>query len=160
MKFSEIAARVGGIPHMLPWQGEFVYRLILEDDIEQVLELGVAHGTSALYMAAALHEKGCGKVIAIDRQQALSLNPNIIELSKKTGLDEFIEPVFAHTTYNWELMKLLEQHSEPFLDFCYLDGAHNFETDTCAFFLIDRLLKPGGCILFDDVSWSYAKSAT
>ena len=74
-----------------------------------------------------------------------------------------MEPVFTNTTYNWELLKLIEQQTEngvcnPLFDFCYMDGARNFEVDYCAFFLVDKLLKPGGYILFDDLFWTYNNS--
>ena len=55
-------------------------------------------------------------------------------------------------------MKLLEQNSEPCFDFCYLDGAHSWFVDGFAFFLVDRLLKRNGWIIFDDINWSYEKS--
>jgi hypothetical protein len=32
--------------------------------------------------------------------------------------------------------------------------------DGFAFFLADRLLKPGGWMLFDDLDWTYATGAT
>lgn len=60
-------------------------------------------------------------------------------------------------------MKLIDEKStdgvcEPIFDLCFLDGAHNFEIDCCAFFLVDKLLKPGGFIVFDDLNWSYSQS--
>jgi predicted O-methyltransferase YrrM len=55
-------------------------------------------------------------------------------------------------------MKLLEENNNPIFDFCYLDGAHDWATDGFAFLLVDKLLKPGGWIIFDDIDWSYAKS--
>src|SRR5262249_45704922 len=38
------------------------------------------------------------------------------------------------------------------------DGAHNWFTDGFAFFLVDKLLKPGGLIIFDDLDWTYEES--
>jgi hypothetical protein len=46
---------------------------------------------------------------------------------------------------------------EPIYDFCFIDGAKNWTIDGCAFFLVDKLLKPGGWILFDDLNWVYRK---
>ena len=80
-----------------------------------------------------------------------------------TGLQNYIDPIFANTSYNWELKKLVEQSTkngncEPLFDFCFIDGAHNWETDGFAFFLVDKLLKKGGWILFDDMFWTYSSS--
>ena len=150
---------------MNPRQGNLIYKLILKNPIEQVLELGTAHGVGACYMAAALAEKKKGKVLTIDNKLALERNPNPIELIKKNGLKDYVNPVFAESTYNWELMKIIERQTSngictPIFDFCYIDGAHNFEVDCCAFHLVDKLLKPGGWILFDDLNWTYADSPT
>ncbi|HUS12863.1 MAG TPA: hypothetical protein VMZ30_20505, partial [Pyrinomonadaceae bacterium] len=53
---------------------------------------------------------------------------------------------------------VLKQHTEPIYDYVYLDGAHTWNIDALAFFLIDRLLKVGGYIDFDDYHWSPQKS--
>ena len=55
-------------------------------------------------------------------------------------------------------MKLIEENNEPIFDFCYIDGAHDWYVDGFAFFLVDKLLKPGGMIIFDDMNWCFASS--
>jgi hypothetical protein len=55
---------------------------------------------------------------------------------------------------------MLQQDPTPRFDLCYLDGAHDWFVDGFAFFLIDRLLRPNGWILFDDMDWTYAGSPT
>jgi predicted O-methyltransferase YrrM len=57
-------------------------------------------------------------------------------------------------------MKFPEDDPTPRFDLCYLDGAHNWFVDGLAFFLVHRLLKPGGWIIFDDVDWTYESSPT
>ena len=56
------------------------------------------------------------------------------------------------------LMKMLEDDPSPHFDLCYLDGAHEWFTDGFAFVLVDRLLQPGGLIIFDDLDWTYETS--
>lgn len=63
-------------------------------------------------------------------------------------------------SYNWSLARVLRRHPQPIYDYVYLDGAHTWAVDALAFCLIDRLLKPGGYIDFDDYSWSLAMSPT
>ncbi|WP_378173428.1 class I SAM-dependent methyltransferase [Aquimarina sp. SS2-1] len=163
MQIEKIIPIIGKVPHMNPEQGSIVYNLILENNIDSILELGIAHGTGSCYMAAALDEKRKGSVITMDNKSAMDRKPNVHELSKKCGLTQYITPIFANTSYNWELMKLIDQQTkdgicQPIFDFCYVDGSHNFEIDCCAFFLVDKLLKPNGMILFDDLDWTYQSS--
>jgi predicted O-methyltransferase YrrM len=61
-------------------------------------------------------------------------------------------------SYNWSLMRVVQQHPAPLYDYVFLDGAHVWALDALAFFLLDRLLKPGGYLDFDDYSWSLAGS--
>jgi hypothetical protein len=63
-------------------------------------------------------------------------------------------------SYNWPLMRLLAGNTSPIYDYVYLDGAHTWDVDGLAFFLLDRLLKPGGYMDFDDYGWSMALSPT
>jgi len=55
-------------------------------------------------------------------------------------------------TYAWPLMELVRTGEQ--FDVAYLDGHHTFYVDLPAVFLIDLLLKPGGCLLLDDIVWT------
>ena len=62
-------------------------------------------------------------------------------------------------------MRFLQAHREgrrdaPTFDFVFIDGAHTWEVDGLAFFLVDRLLEPDGWLLFDDVHWTLSASPT
>ena len=131
---------------------------MLRSGVENVLELGFAHGTSTAYIAAALQERGEGVVVTIDRPQALDRQPNIHQILETLGLQRFARPIIAERSYNWELMHLIEQQHEDgregWFDFCFVDGAHTWETDGFAFFLADKLLRPDRWILFDDLPWT------
>lgn len=160
MKLEQISRLVGDVPYMPPDDGRIIYEFVRQSKVEHCLELGFAHGTSSCYIAAALDENGGGYLTTIDNQSALQRYPNIQHLLDKTGLQQYVRPIFAETSYNWELMKILEQSThngqcEPQFDFCFIDGAHSWEVDGLAFYLVDKLLKPGGWILFDDLYWTY-----
>lgn len=163
MEFNKIYQELADVPFMTERQAKLMYRFILEFKPKAILELGFAHGKSTCIMAAALEEIGEGKIITIDDHSAKDLTPRIESLIEQFGFKNFISPIHSHTTYNWELMKLVHQNNETNakvnnFDFCYIDGAHNFETDSAAFFLVDLLLNRGGAILFDDMDWTYASS--
>ena len=62
--------------------------------------------------------------------------------------------------YNWDLMKLVSNNEKDKFDYVYLDGAHTLTIDGLAFVLIDKLLKVGGYIEFDDYEWTIGTSPT
>ena len=66
------------------------------------------------------------------------------------------------STYTWFLKKQVEARSdaagncEPLYDFCYLDGSKDWTTDGLAVVLIEKLLRPGGWLLMDDLDWTFS----
>lgn len=168
MKLDELEARLSELDYPAltsPAEGSKLYEFVLESGVGDILELGFAHGTSTCYMAAALKGRSEGLITTIDRVSAQEREPNIDTLLAHASLAAFVRPVYANTSYNWELMKLIQEQTkgsetQPCFDFAFIDGAHSWETDGLAFFLVDKLLRPGGWILFDDLHWSFGNSAT
>lgn len=163
MKFDQVDSELKNIIGMPGNKGRRIYDFIINNDIKQVLELGFLHGKSTCYMAAALQEKGGGCVTTIDFDKAKEKTPDILSLSRGLRLDEHIKAVFTPVSYNWELMKLIESQTHdnqcvPLYDFCYIDGGHNWGTTGFGFFLVEKLLKKDGWILFDDLHWTLAES--
>ncbi|MFC1525867.1 class I SAM-dependent methyltransferase, partial [Candidatus Latescibacterota bacterium] len=106
-------------------------------------------------------EKGQGRVVTIDNQSARDRLPDVSTLLAQAGLEDYVEVIFAQSSYTWELMKLVEEQTAegqcaPLFDFCFIDGAHTWEADGLAFFLVEKLLNPGGWLLFDDLYWTYS----
>lgn len=159
MDIQKVFNRVQGLPHMELDQAEEITRIITENRFQNLLELGFCHGVSTCYMAAALDEIGGGTITTIDLESALENTPGVEMLLKELGLEDGVTVFHEPTSYVWRLMKLLEEGEQRF-DFCYIDGAHDWFNDGFAFFLVDRLLKPGGMIIFDDLDWTYNTSAT
>lgn len=160
MGIDEIREKVEGIPHMSFIEAKVVTKVILDNKFQNILELGFRHGVSTCYMAGALDDLGRGKITTIDLIGARIAEPNIDHLLGILGLDKYVTVFYEPTSYIWRLMKMLEEDPSPRFDFCYIDGAHNWFTDGFAFFLVDRLLKPGGLIIFDDLDWTYESSPT
>jgi predicted O-methyltransferase YrrM len=125
-----------------------------------VLELGTAHGVSAAYIAAALAANGDGHLTTVDHAGA-AYDPAPAEVLSRAGLAERVTVVRDHSSYNWFLKEQVEEASddagncEPRYEFCYLDGSKNFNLDGLAVMLIEKLLKPGGWLLMDDLEWTY-----
>jgi predicted O-methyltransferase YrrM len=166
MKIQEVRRIVGNLPHMTLRQAETITQFIADQHIEAILELGFEHGVSTCYMAAALKEAEVplpllsrrGSIVTIDLEEAREATPDIEELLNRIGERHRVKVFYEPTSYTWRLMKFLEEDSTPRFDLCYVDAAHSWFVDALGFFLVDRLLRPSGWIIFDDVDWTYAKS--
>lgn len=163
MKFEEIRSHLKDIPYMTPEKGKTLYEFILDTKPTEFLELGFCHGTSSCYIAAALDEIGKGHLTTVDLLSSIKLKPSIEDLLVKTGLQKNVTVVRERTTYNWFLKKKIEECStsnfcKPIYDFCFIDGSKDWTTTSCTFFLVDKLLKEGGWLLFDDYNWKFTKS--
>jgi predicted O-methyltransferase YrrM len=122
----------------------------------EVLELGTGHGGSACWLATGLLLNGGGTLTTIDRDTA----PAVEQLLKSAGVADMTRIVRASRSYTQELMHLIQANTadnrcNPQFDFCFVDGAHNWDTDGFAFFLVEKLLRPGGWLVFDDLAWTY-----
>lgn len=159
MRPSAVQARVKDLPFMEPEQGERIFRFITDHKFENCLELGFYHGVSSAYIAGALHEMGRGKLVTIDLESARRLSPNIGTLIGALGLEDFVEYYYEPTSYTWRLMKFLQEPEAHRFDFCYIDGGHSWNSTGFAFFLVSRLLNPGGWLLFDDLNWTHRDKA-
>ncbi|HEX3688095.1 MAG TPA: class I SAM-dependent methyltransferase [Solirubrobacteraceae bacterium] len=163
MRFEDVANAVQGVPFMSPAHGRRVYDHVRETRPERILELGSGYGVGAAYMAAALHENGSGRLTTVDYSIA-SFDPRPETLLTEVGLAEHVEVVRDFSTYTWFLKERIEERSdpdgncEPVYDFVYLDGSKNWTVDGLAVFLIEKLLRPGGWLLMDDLHWRYADS--
>jgi predicted O-methyltransferase YrrM len=160
MNFDEISRKVAGIPYMTLAQAKTITAFIEKNRIENILELGFSQGVSTCFMAGALDDLGRGSITTIDLEHTRNATPNIEELLQSLSLMKYVTVCYEPTSYIWRLMKLLEENPAPRFDFSYIDGAHSWFVDGFAFFLVDRLLMPGGWIIFDDLDWTYASSPT
>lgn len=160
MSVEEASKELTDIFGMSFGQAKYLEKFIKSKKLTNLLELGFAHGVSSCYMASILKDMGEGQLTTIDLNSARHRNPNIETLAEKLELKEYISVYYEYESYNWRLMNFIEQNEEPIFDFCYLDGAHDWNVDGFAFLLVDKLLKPGGWIILDDMDWSFGSSPT
>jgi predicted O-methyltransferase YrrM len=159
MDFEEVAAAIRGVPYMTESNGRRVYEHVRSSGATDVLELGTGHGVSTAYLAAAV---GSGGLVTTVDHATARFEPSPAEVLSLAGLGDLVRIVRVEdSSYDWWLKDQVEGRSddagncEPLYDFCYLDGAHNFTIDGLAVVLVEKLLRPGGWLLLDDLTWSY-----
>jgi predicted O-methyltransferase YrrM len=153
MNLIKVKQVVEDLPYMSLKKAQVMEDFIHQHRISSILELGFFHGVSTCYMAAALEEVDQGSIVSIDLHSAQKRQPNIEELLEKCGYSDTVEFYYEPVSYNWRLMKLIEQQEKTF-DLCYVDGGHDWYNTGLAFFLVDKLLRPGGWMIFDDLDWT------
>lgn len=119
-------------------------------------EIGVYKADTALAVAGVL--SGTGEIHLFDYADRVDA---AVARLREAGHDN----VVAHPnsrrlldSYNWSLMRVLQEHGEGVFDYVFLDGAHTWAHDALAYALADRLLVPGGYLDFDDYTWSLRAS--
>ena len=141
-----------------PERGAELHQFVREQKPQRILELGFAWGVSAVYFASALEANGSGQLTSVDmpfeRRRAVVGQ----DLLQRGGLQDRVDVVLEEGGYNYFLLRKLREQLrdgriEPLYDMVFLDGAHTWPDDALAFALVDRLLKPGGWILLDDLDW-------
>jgi predicted O-methyltransferase YrrM len=165
MDFDEAARVVEGVPapHISARQGRVLYDHIRENRPENLLELGTARGGSAVFMAAALEANGAGHLMSVDSTRWQWLDPTPGEVLEKAGLSSWVTLDKRFSTYTWFLKAEIEKRldtagsARPEYDFIFLDGAKNWSADGLAVVLAEKLLRPGGWLLLDDLGWNYEK---
>ncbi len=162
MKFSTVESHVGETPFISKTNAKLLYQMILDRKLTRILELGIAHGTATCYMAAALDELGGGLITCVDLLNPVPpFNPTAEEQLQRAGLSHLAEIARMETGYAWflhdDIVRNTTNHRcKEVYDLCVIDGPKNWTIDGAAFFLVDKLLKKDGWIIFDDYYWTYA----
>jgi predicted O-methyltransferase YrrM len=127
-------------------QGMALYNLIRREKSESSVEIGMAYGLATLFMCQAHRDSGTGRHVAIDPfERTLYKSIGLLNV-KKAGLSDVLE---FHEAYSHIALPQLLEIGERF-DFAFIDGDHLFDYTLVDFFYIDKLLRPGGHIMFDD----------
>jgi len=141
-------------------KGEFLQELIREVRPVVSLEVGLAHGVSALFICEALSKIDNTRHIVIDPYQGRFDMPHydlredgykgigLYNLSR-AGYDDMIE---FHEQPSYRVLPRLEEQERK-IDFAFIDGWHTLDYALVDFFYIDKMLNVGGMVVFDDADW-------
>jgi predicted O-methyltransferase YrrM len=140
----EQEARKEGIPIVGPVVGELLFVLARATQARQILELGTATGYSAIYLARACEVFG-GSVVTLERdaEMAKRAQANV----EKAGFKNRVEIVVGEAFEEMTKMQVL-------FDFAFLDI--DKESYAGALSYCERLLKPGGLLVADNVAFQGA----
>lgn len=129
-------------------EGVFLQELIRKYKPQQTIEVGCAFGISSLYICSELEKiKGAHHTIIDGFQSTVFHNIGITNLKKaNVNFFELIEGLSEI-----ELPKLLSREKQ--YDFCFIDGNHTFDHTLIDFFYLNRMLKTGGIMVFDDIGF-------
>jgi hypothetical protein len=126
-----------------------LHNIILKHEIKQSLEVGFLFGTSALAILLAYQQKGLlidSLHVAIDPFQKTSWDNAGRIILKSAGFENNIKIIDDYSCFALpDLIKLNQK-----FDLIYIDGSHLFEDVFTDFYFSDKLLSPGGIVLFDD----------
>ena len=119
-------------------------------------EIGVYRGDTAARVAELL--AGEGELHLFDYEDRVAPVAAALRAAGHANVVVHANSRRLLDSYNWSLMRVLAAHPEPLFDYVFLDGAHTWALDALAFCLIDRLLRPGGIVDFDDFHWTLGES--
>jgi predicted O-methyltransferase YrrM len=130
-------------------EGAFLQQLIAQKRPEVSLEIGLAFGVSALFICEGLSKAGGKRHIVIDPSQESGWHGIGLRHLREAGFEPLIE--FYQQESQSALPNLVAEGVR--IDFAFIDGWHTFDHVLVDFFYIDRLLRVGGVVAFDDASW-------
>jgi len=134
---------------------------------KNVLEIGSYEGRASIWLAENILQDGCNYHI-IDtfggtlKESGMEATKNKLETNSN-----FIEENLRHNisffpNINWNITKgysqtilpeLVNNNSEPVFDLVYVDGSHQADDTFVDGYYVNKLLRPGGLIIFDDYNW-------
>ena len=135
-------------PVSVPYEtGSLLYDLVFKEGLNRTLEVGMAYGLSTLFICQAHSDKRSGAHTAIDPFQGSSFRNIGLANVREAGLDGYLR---FHDAPSFEVLPALCRAGEVY-DFAFIDGRHHFDYVLVDFFYIDKLVRVGGYVVFDDL---------
>jgi len=126
-------------------EGDFISRLVANEDINCTIEIGCNFGISTLFICDALSKKASPRHVIVDPHQTSRAHGIGIAHIEKAGFEFFH---LIEEPSEIALPNLLKKGEK--FDFALIDGWHTFDHTLLDFFYLNRLLEIGGIIVFDD----------
>lgn len=131
-------------------EGDYLYSLVRHYRPSVTIEVGMANGTSTLFLAAAHRDNGPdGRHIAIDPFQHTDWHGIGVGLIRRAGLADRVRLIERPSH---QALPLLEMEGVR-AGLIFIDGSHLFDYVMADFLAADRILETGGLMALDDVDW-------
>jgi predicted O-methyltransferase YrrM len=127
--------------------GGLLYDFVRASRPQRTLETGMAYGLSTLFICQALEDNGIGTHAAIDPFQASEFKSVGVLNVQRAGLSHRFR--LYQDAADSVLPRLCAERET--LDFAFVDGWHLFDFTLVDFYYIDKLLRVGGHVAFDDL---------
>lgn len=127
-----------------------LYRMVLCEKPELVIETGMGQGFSTLAILCALAQTG-GRLISIDPYEGWESGMQAALFAvRRAGYAEYHR--FIRRRSSEALPFLVAEGTR--IQMAYVDGSHRFEDVFIDFYYLDRMLVPGGVIGFNNCGWT------
>jgi len=137
-------------------QAEFLEQQVRSINASVTLEIGLAYGISALCIAEAIRHQPGARHIVIDPFQNTDSWQGLGLLNLgRAGLAEIID--FREEPAQMALPKLIDEGVR--IDFAYIDAGKRMDDMLIFVHFLQRLLRIGGLIAFDDLSFPGIRKA-
>lgn len=136
-------------------QGMGMYEAVRRTGARQTVEVGMACGLSTLFLCQGIVDNAGGAEgglagvghVAIDPFQVSGFGSIGVLNAQRSGFGEIVR--FLALPSHLGLARLQEEGKS--FDLVFIDGSHLFDYAFVDFFLCDKLIRPGGVVLVDDL---------
>lgn len=139
--------------HVSAEEGSFLQQIIRDTRPAISLEIGIAFGVSTMFICETLREIGSQQHIAIDPGPVYRPGTDALDRCglgllnlERCGYRDMVD--FHEAPSELVLPELLKRGQR--IDFAFVDGWHTFDHCLLDFFYVNRLLNPGGVVVFHD----------
>lgn len=133
--------------HLDKAEGTFIQSIVRSVQPETSLEIGFAYGVSTLYICEELAKLNQpARHIVMDPFQSTQWRSIGVRNIQQAGFGQFVD--FREEFSELLLPRLLGENTT--IDFALIDGWHTFDQVMVEFYYINRMLRPGGVVAFDD----------
>lgn len=141
-----VATISGGISRA---EAELLCEVVSEVRPVHSLEVGLGYGFSAVAI--------CSAAPVVDGRRHIVIDPHQSSYWGGAGMQNLRDGGFAaivtlHEECSHRVLPMLEREGEQ-IDFAFIDGWHTFDFVFVDFFFIDKMLREGGVVAFDDADW-------
>jgi predicted O-methyltransferase YrrM len=130
-------------------EGELIVRVFEAVKPDLSLEVGFAYGVSTLFACSALarNAKPARHIVIDPCQSSLYDRIGLLNI-ERAGYERFVELIEEPSEI--ALPRLL--HARTRVQAAIIDGWHTFDHGLVDFFYVNKMLDPGGVVIFDDVN--------